>query len=334
MAPYDYQQARLEAHRGLWTQTASIDWCESNYELTYYVAEFWNTLSNLAFIMPQMAQFVSLSRHGSVEPAFRWAFLSLSLVGLGSLCFHMTLAKPMQMLDETSMILVSLHSFYLLYIIKYPEANRRNLALSLLAYGLLFLSLYTFLVSWPIFHHTTFGLLVYASVAIGYQLKRAHGSYYKFWTVLIMQHLAFVFWLIDKHYCDVLTQVRIRHVPSAISPLFQFHAIWHLLMGLSSHIFICGVIRLRAWTKHKEEFVISYRWFGLWITLEKVPLERSPLASMEKRRKLANSQQRTLQANLKEEQTNDLRYRPKDSSVTSKVSEQTHNAIDLNQNEV
>lgn len=271
-------------HRGLWAQTATIDWCEQNYELSYYIAEFWNTLSNLAFIIPQLIQYVALSRHKSVEPAFRNAFLSLVLVGIGSFCFHMTLARPMQMFDETSMIVVSLHGFYLLYIIKRPFINRKILATALICYGLVFLSLYVFLVDYPIFHHTTFGLLVYVSVGIGYQLKRIHGPYYKFWTVLILQHAAFVFWLIDKHFCDVLTKFRDHHVPTLLEPAFQFHALWHLLMGLGSHIFICGLIRLRAWTKYKEEFIIRYRWFGLWITLEKVDQNNSPLFSIEKKR--------------------------------------------------
>lgn len=280
MAPYDHNT------RGLWSQTATIDWCESNYELTYYIAEFWNTLSNLAFIMPQLSQYIALSNHKSVELAFRRAFLSLALVGIGSLCFHMTLARPMQMFDETSMILVSLHGFYLLYMIRRPNVNRKLLASLLLCYGLIFLSLYVFLVDRPIFHHTTFGLLVYASIGIGYQLKKVHGPFYKFWTVLIIQHLGFAFWIIDKHYCEILTSFRDNYVPFPFRPVFQFHALWHLFMGLGAHIFFCGIIRLRAWTKYKEEFVIRYRWLGLWIVLEKLDSHQSPLAQMDRQRRM------------------------------------------------
>ena len=256
--------------RGLWTQTASIDWCESNYELSYYIAEFWNTISNLAFIVPQLAQYVALNKYDYIGPAFKNALLSLALVGVGSFCFHMTLAKPMQMFDETSMIVVTLHGFYLLYIIKQPDVNRRRLATLLVCYGLVFLALYVFLVAWPIFHHSIFGIIVYASTAIGYQLKRIHGPNYTFWTVIILQHLAVLFWMIDKHGCEVLTQFREHHVPAFLRPFFQFHAIWHLLMGIASHLFICGLIQIRALTKHKEKFVIKYNYLGLWITLEKV----------------------------------------------------------------
>lgn len=255
---------------GLWPQTATIDWCESNYELSYYIAEFWNTLSNLAFIVPPLSQYIALAKFKNIEPAYRLAFLSLALVGVGSFCFHMTLVRFMQMFDETSMILVSLHGFYLLYLIRDPKVNKKTLLAVLFCYGLVFLSLYIFLVSWPIFHHTTFALLVYGSIIIGYQLKQRHGSHYKFWTVITLQHLGFIFWLIDKHYCELLTTFREHYVPYLFRPTFQFHALWHLLMGFGSHIFICGLIQLRAWTKHKEEFVIIYKWAGLRVTLKKV----------------------------------------------------------------
>lgn len=268
MAPHI--RSDLLGQRGFWTQTATIDWCETNYELSYYIAEFWNTLSNLAFILPQLAQYIALSEHKCIESSYKNAFLGLALVGLGSVCFHMTLTRSMQMFDETSMILVSLHGFYLLYLIRKPEVNRFILATGLIIYGLVFLALYIFLVEWPIFHHTAFALLVYSSTAIGYELKRKHRSHYKFWTVIFMQHLAFGFWLIDKHYCEILTQFRDQHIPAFLRPTFQFHALWHLLMGLGSHIFICGVIRLRAWTQNKEEFAIRYRYLGLWITLERL----------------------------------------------------------------
>lgn len=268
MAPHIYESA-FDNARGLWTQTATIDWCETNYTLSYYIAEFWNTLSNLAFIIPQLIAYITLSKDKCFEQPFLTAYLSTIIVGIGSLCFHMTLSRPMQMLDETSMIVVSLQGFYLLYIIRCPSVNKRLLAASVICYGLVFLILYVFLVEMPIFHHTAFGILVYVSMFQAYQLKKQHGQHYKFWTVFIMQHIAFGFWLVDKHHCEVLTHFRENHVPLVLRPLFQFHALWHLLMGLSTHLFICAIIKLRAWLKHKEIYVIKYKCLGLLATLEK-----------------------------------------------------------------
>lgn len=331
MAPYSQNS---ESTRGLWTQTASIDWCESNYELSYYVAEFWNTLSNFAFILPQVIQYFALARHKNIEFAYRSAFLSLALVGVGSFCFHMTLSKQMQMFDETSMILVSLHTFYLLYIIKYPRVDRRRLVIFLLCYGLNFFGLYVFLVNWPIFHHSAFGILVYASMAIGYRVKQIHGVHYKFWSVVILHHLAFAFWLFDKHYCETLTHFRDHHVSSFLKPAFQFHALWHLFMGLGTHTFVCGLIRLRAWTKYREEYVINYKWFGLFIYLEKLDSANSPMANMEEQRK----QQRQLRELQRRELNLQLQTCPDSAEIkyrfTQPETNNQSNEIDLNQNEV
>lgn len=272
MAPHIYEKSYNDA-RGLWIQTATIDWCETNYTLSYYVAEFWNTLSNLAFIIPQLISYITLLGDKCFEQTFLTAYLSTIIVGIGSFCFHMTLSRPMQMLDETSMIVVSLQGFYLLYIMKCPSVNRILLVGLLITYGFVFLIFYIFLVEMPIFHHTAFGILVYVSMIQAYHLKKQYGEHYEFWNVFIMQHMAFGFWLIDKHHCELLTQFRETHVPLILRPFFQFHALWHLLMGLSTHLFICALLKLRAWLKFKEIYVIKYRYMGLLATLQKKTLK-------------------------------------------------------------
>ncbi|RUS17275.1 hypothetical protein BC937DRAFT_90170, partial [Endogone sp. FLAS-F59071] len=36
----------MEQASGYWGKvTSSVDWCEINYEFSYYIAEFWNTIS-------------------------------------------------------------------------------------------------------------------------------------------------------------------------------------------------------------------------------------------------------------------------------------------------
>eukprot|EP00665_Eupelagonemidae_sp_cell47_P001250 gene1250-4664_t len=70
---------------GWWGRpTSTIDWCEGNYEVTRYVAEWWNAASSLL---------ISLCGAAAVV-----------VVGLGSTAFHATLLFPMQLLDELPMI--------------------------------------------------------------------------------------------------------------------------------------------------------------------------------------------------------------------------------------
>src|ERR1700723_3106631 len=75
---------------GFWgPPTSSVDWCEANYQVTPYVAEFWNTLSSLAMVV---AGVLGLLLNRTKLPArYLAAFGLLALVGLGSIAFHATL---------------------------------------------------------------------------------------------------------------------------------------------------------------------------------------------------------------------------------------------------
>ena len=86
---------------GVWgLPTASIDWCEPNYAITPWIAEFWNTVSSLAMVTAGLI--------GLASRRFAWeirvAFGLLVLVGLGSMAFHGTLRFELQMLDELPML--------------------------------------------------------------------------------------------------------------------------------------------------------------------------------------------------------------------------------------
>ena len=107
---------------GFWgEQTATINWCEINYEVTYYIAEFWNTISNLVMILfpiygiywsyvhTQYAFDVETkenfkTRFFKIPYSVLFSHLGLMVVGLGSWMFHMTLLYPMQLLDEIPMV--------------------------------------------------------------------------------------------------------------------------------------------------------------------------------------------------------------------------------------
>ena len=86
---------------GYWgLPTSTIDWCEQNYAVTPYVAEFFNTVSSLAMVLAGVLGAGRRSTDGQV----RIAFALLMLVGLGSIAFHATLRRQLQMLDELPML--------------------------------------------------------------------------------------------------------------------------------------------------------------------------------------------------------------------------------------
>lgn len=89
------------AAMGFWGPVDSnVDWCEPNYVQSYYVAEWWNTVSNLPLFAMAAFGWRQARRHASGETRFWAAFCFLALVGVGSTLFHATLRYWAQLLDE------------------------------------------------------------------------------------------------------------------------------------------------------------------------------------------------------------------------------------------
>lgn len=83
--------------------SATIDWCEVNYEFSSYVAEFWNTLSSFLFcVFGLYSLYVVFKVKG--ERVEVLSALLLVVVGLGSAAFHGTLRYTAQIMDEVPMI--------------------------------------------------------------------------------------------------------------------------------------------------------------------------------------------------------------------------------------
>ena len=84
------------------------------FKVTFYIAEFWNTLTNLWMIIPPLYGLWDAHRQ-SLERRFFACYLALLLIGVGSWMFHMTLIYEMQLLDEIPMVFGSAGLVYAIY---------------------------------------------------------------------------------------------------------------------------------------------------------------------------------------------------------------------------
>lgn len=56
---------------GYWgPPTATIDWCEDNYIHSFYIAEFWNTVSNACIFVPPLYGLYDVWRNKFIETRF------------------------------------------------------------------------------------------------------------------------------------------------------------------------------------------------------------------------------------------------------------------------
>ena len=77
--------------------TATIDWCEPNYTVSPYIAEFVNTITNIGFVVLGL---FGIYMHPNLELRFYLAYVSIIFVGFGSAAFHATLKWYAQLGDE------------------------------------------------------------------------------------------------------------------------------------------------------------------------------------------------------------------------------------------
>mmetsp|Transcript_59363 Transcript_59363/g.109782 ORF Transcript_59363/g.109782 Transcript_59363/m.109782 type:complete len:256 (-) Transcript_59363:99-866(-) len=83
--------------------SATIDWCESNYAVVSWIAEFWNTFSSLAILIPAVLG-LRIAKRRRYEAVVLLQFSLLIPVGIGTAWFHANLTYLGQMVDELAML--------------------------------------------------------------------------------------------------------------------------------------------------------------------------------------------------------------------------------------
>lgn len=72
--------------------TSSTEWCEKNYTHSPYIAEFYNTLSNVPCIFLALIGLTNALRL-RFEKRFSVLHISNMILAIGSMLFHATLQK-------------------------------------------------------------------------------------------------------------------------------------------------------------------------------------------------------------------------------------------------
>lgn len=224
--------------------SSTIDWCEGNYLVTPYVAEFCNSTSSLFIVA---AGVLPLALHyqlwSFLEARYLLAFLSVAVVGLGSVAFHGTLLFRHQMLDEVPMLWTVVVVLYCL--IEHGEVVPKfgpMLPLGLAVYA----SVATYATSqqggnaqWFSFH-TMFAACEFTALFMTVRFfRRLDESEGQLRTLLKQGFAAYVgavaVWLVDLNFCTLLLEL----------PGYSFwnlHAFgWHLLVSCGLYSMMLGM---------------------------------------------------------------------------------------------
>uniref|UniRef100_A0A804P8Z6 Alkaline ceramidase 3 n=2 Tax=Zea mays TaxID=4577 RepID=A0A804P8Z6_MAIZE len=94
--------------------TSTTELCEENYAHSSYIAEFYNTISNVPCVLLALIGLVNAFRQG-FEKRFSVLHISNMILAIGSMIFHATLQLVLQQSDETPMVWEILLYMYVLY---------------------------------------------------------------------------------------------------------------------------------------------------------------------------------------------------------------------------
>lgn len=211
--------------------SSPVDWCEGNYRITQHVAEFYNTLSNLIFVViPPILMFLFRDFAKKVSPGIHLVWGLLIFVGISSAYFHATLSLMGQLLDELSILWV----YTLTMILFCPRHNLPNFLKNRFVFSTLLLTLSTsasILSVWrPYINAFALMTLIIPTVfLLCAELRRIKYSETDVWDLgirsLVLMVFAVTLWFNDRMFCEFYTSIRVTFL----------HAAWHVLIFLSSY---------------------------------------------------------------------------------------------------
>lgn len=173
---------------------SSIEWCEEKYEISEYIAEFWNSVSGIALILSGFIFYnknkLWLNKNKENQCNFIRIRNLLYAVGCGTILFHGSLLYIFQLLDEIPMLLLAREYIIILLSLEITkktllEGTYKNIVgfiHNLLEYIVIIILSYFVNTELQIFSfHLTFKFLEIILICIFYNLSKSLNKivYYK-----------------------------------------------------------------------------------------------------------------------------------------------------------
>ncbi|KAJ4011223.1 hypothetical protein NW752_007240 [Fusarium irregulare] len=241
---------------GVWSPpTSRANFCEEDYAITFYLAEFINALTNVTYVyLALRSMYGPRSRsRGLFDP--KWDFMSISLMvlGFGSFLFHATLRQTLEFVDELSMMLLSWSMLRSLLILRQSPTNIRYISIVLAIFFISF-SVFYVIFSKIIYQVIAFWVsLILVGVRVRYLFNWAKPGFseenvrnwsVRVWTATFTCLFGYLIWNIDLEFCHELRNLRERiGLPWAF--LLEFHGWWHILTAVGASQFMNVVREVR-----------------------------------------------------------------------------------------
>ncbi|KAI0783090.1 alkaline phytoceramidase [Abortiporus biennis] len=236
--------------------TATLDWCEANYQFSRYIAESANTFSNLITVSLALWG-AQQTRSAGLPSRYLVGYAGFALVGLGSMIFHATLLYEAQLADELPMIYVATYCSAVLLDTR-PGFTKSFRTLSLVAAYFLFNIFFTWSYSVyrnPVYHQIVFAtIMLSTAVRTRYLLnnftvekptshKITHSQKRTIGRIFLAGAGIFVFgffiWNLDNIFCNTITNWKVS-VGWPVAFLLEGHSWWHVFTATGTYLMIVG----------------------------------------------------------------------------------------------
>ncbi|KAF2229593.1 alkaline phytoceramidase [Viridothelium virens] len=237
--------------------SSKANFCEEDYLISGYFAEFVNTITNTTYILYAI---YGIRSHYRKNGAFMACLPYVGLAGVGvcSWYFHMVLNYYAQMSDDLSMFFCTGIVLYRITTSSLNPSQRLVMGVAL-SLSLGAISWYHVISNESLVHPVTFGLMInivgLKTRAIirerisDRQIRRAVHRLELSGAVSFIS--GFILWVIDRLFCE-----RLKHLRSTVGVpwgfLLELHGWWHILTGIGAYIFIVLIEYLTSETVGKD----------------------------------------------------------------------------------
>ncbi|EGX89935.1 alkaline ceramidase family protein [Cordyceps militaris CM01] len=247
---------------GAWSPpTSRANFCEEDYGLTFYVAEFINSVTNIAYVYYALKYMYGPGSRGLWRPNLDFMSVTLFILGIGSFLFHASLRQTLEFVDELSMMGLIWSMLQATLTVRQTPAAARLISAGLAVF---FVSFTVFYLRSPLIIYQVVAFLSGVGVLILRVLYLFHWMQPAFpeakrraWrntsiVSLLICVAGYAIWNVDLEYCQMLRDIR-QQVGLPWAWLFEFHGWWHVLTAIGAAKFITVAREVREEVRREQK---------------------------------------------------------------------------------
>lgn len=198
--------------------SSSVSWCETKYERSEEIVEYWNSMSSLIISAFGLYGFI-------FKQTNKYLYHILYIIGIGSYYFHSTLSLAGQMTDELSISL-------LLMLIIHKLFSKNTIFINIFCGLQLFVQMY-----YPFFNR--FFLFLYG-IPVAYKVLSHSKTHSKQVINLVcIAIFSAICWILDFVCCEAFCDLRFHpKLGQNLEIRLTWHSVWHCLIGLTGFMMI------------------------------------------------------------------------------------------------